>query len=689
MRYRKGISAGFLAGIFLVTGASMVNAFDIGIRIIPELSIPVGTDSELYTLGGGGTLTGDVDLFDFFSPGLEFGVQINPVKNLEKYLNLTRIGAGVNFFLYPIPRLKLRAGGYIGGYIGSFDTSYTGSLYWKVGGQAGFRFTPTFSLLLDGGFTRYESAAEPFFSGLHFGIVADIQLSSIGRKDAGVSVVDLENIPVFPILYTSYSRSPIARIRITNKEQAEIRNVKIYFKSGNFTSGSQLCGEFPILQKGKSVDVPLYALFNEQLLSITENTKIQTEVIITYQLLNAPREEIIAKSVPINHRNALTWADDRIAAAFISPNDPAVLDFSKFAAGLIRERLRPGIDSNLQFAMGLFEGLRLSGVSYTKDLSTPYEETRKKANAVDYIQYPYQTLDYKSGDRDDLAVLFAAVFESIGIGAAYLPTDNDVLLAFSLDQSGNSADFTFAYPKDLVFQDGKTWLPLQVSSIKEGFLSSWLKGAETWRNLAATGKNSSFIPVAEAWNTYPSIGVPGVESKLVKPPEEQINNAFENTLGYFIAREIEPELKDLLSKMGADGGSGRDHNRLGLLYARYSLYPEARKEFEIAVGKGVGLALINLGNIAFLQKDFETAVASFEKALKMQPDNKAALTGLARAKYELDLFADADELYSQLKNLDPELANRYSYLSSSLDSTSSRASAVSERSRNILWSEDE
>ncbi|TFG63162.1 MAG: hypothetical protein E4H36_06270, partial [Spirochaetales bacterium] len=330
------ISAG-MKGIVLVIAmlaavAGFATSLDFSINITPEFTIPVGPDSAMFTPGGGGTLTADLEFFGFLAPTLEFGVYINPLKNLDKSVILTRFGAGVNYFIYPIPRLKLRAGVALGAYIGSYEEVYTANLFWKAYVQAGFRFTPTFSLLVGAGFSRYESSPEPFYTGIQLGLVADIQLSSLGKKDAGVSVETSRDFPVFPILYASYGSRPIGEISLTNMEQAEIRNVKVIFNAGNYSSAPMLCGEYPLIRKGASVDVPLYALFNEQMLTFTENTKIQAEISVSYELLNAPRVATVSKSLPLNHRNAFTWEDDKIAAAFISPNDPAVLDFSKFVA---------------------------------------------------------------------------------------------------------------------------------------------------------------------------------------------------------------------------------------------------------------------------------------------------------------------------------------------------------------------
>jgi len=42
--------------------------------------------------------------------------------------------------------------------------------------------------------------------------------------------------------------------------------------------------------------------------------------------------------------------------------------------------------------MGIFEGLRLSGVVRSADPSTPYAAARAAPAELDYLQYPFQTL---------------------------------------------------------------------------------------------------------------------------------------------------------------------------------------------------------------------------------------------------------------------------------------------------------
>jgi tetratricopeptide (TPR) repeat protein len=178
-----------------------------------------------------------------------------------------------------------------------------------------------------------------------------------------------------------------------------------------------------------------------------------------------------------------------------------------------------------------------------------------------------------------------------------------------------------------------------------------------------------------------------VEPKVAKPSEEQVNVAFENAIVRFISREIGPRVQKLLSRMPNGEGTEKQHNTLGMLYARYDMLKEARVEFEKAAASSYVPALCNLGNIAFLEKSYEESMQYFEQALLLQPDTKAALLGLARAKYELDQFAESDALFSAVREMDPALAARFAYLSSRIDASASRASAVAERGA-IFWSDE-
>jgi tetratricopeptide (TPR) repeat protein len=339
----------------------------------------------------------------------------------------------------------------------------------------------------------------------------------------------------------------------------------------------------------------------------------------------------------------------------------------------------------------MFEGLRVYGVTWTADPNMPYTEAHADSSKLAYIQYPYQTLSYKSGDSDAVAITVAEALESVAVPAAIVDLPEDVIVAFPLEMGEAQARTTFTNLGNFIFDSGKVWVPLRSSMIRDGFLRAWQAGAELWRSHSdGPGAPAALLKIDDAWKEYQPIALADVDYKPSKPSEDAVNLAFESVLGRFVTAEVEPKAKRLLSEMQGDG-TGRQRNGLGIVYAQYGLYDQAKAEFEKAVAKNYLPAIVNLANVSFLLKDYDTAATYFEKALAAQPGNKAALIGLARARYELDAYAEADELFAQVKAIDPALADRYAYLSSKVDAGQAlrASSAAADRGGGMTWDEEE
>jgi tetratricopeptide (TPR) repeat protein len=671
------------------------SAIDASVYATPLLSIPIGTNPdgasyEAYTVGGGFAVTADLSFFDVLTPYVEAGYMIAPGNKISENLKLLSGGAGLAFSFYPLQRLSLRAGGGGGMYHYTFGESYSGnSLYLSGKVEAGYRFSPTFTLLGSLGYARYLNESGSNYSGLLAGVSAKIGLASISRKNDGLAIEEEQKTDVFPIRYYAYEKDGFGSIALTNKEKGEIRDVKVYVAAGSYGAREAFCGTIPSLRRNATAELPLYAALNDSVLAFTESTKVQAEVIVRYKLLDTPMEAKQAVAFRFNHRNAMTWSDPRMAAAFVSPNDAAMLELSKYLAGLVRERIRPEIDKNLQYGMGAFEGIRLTGVTWAPDPSTPYKVFRNAKDRLDYIQYPYQTLAYKSGDSDDISVLLAEALESVGIPSGFVPLKDEMLVAFPLSANEATAKATLGAAIDLIYKDGQAWLPLESSLVREGFLRAWQGGSKKWKDAVAAGESPELIVVSEAWKGFSPVGLPAVEFKPSKPAEEQVARAFENILGRFVQGEVAPKVQKIMAEAGGQL-SAKQMNNLGILYARYGLLAEAVAQFQKAADTGFSPAYTNLANVAFLQKDYETAAKWFEAALKATPNSKAAIIGLARARYELDAYAEADDLFGKAKAMDPALAERYAYLSSKVDASVGRASsAAADRGGSMTWSDNE
>lgn len=622
----------------------VAEALELAVSVTPVITIPFeSTSSDLYGFGGGGIVTGDVCFRQHFGIGPEFGYFIITLQS-NSMVNVALAGVSASAWMYPSSRVMLRAQGSFGGYILNWESDTYGSLtyndyYWKAWGEAGFRFTPSFSVSGGAGYINCLAPDEPggtYFSGIITGLTARLTIDTASSQ-GNVTVKFNQDESVFPAFAGMYKQNSIGTLKITNHESAEIRNVSVSFRAGNYTASLLSCGTIPELAKRKSKELPLYADFSPTILNFTENGKIPGELVITYDLLGAKQEISKTLIVDVYNRNTLRWTDSAVLAAYISPNAPEVLDYSKFMVGIARDGLRSGLNRNMQFAAYLFEGLKVGGIKYSNDDTTPYVTTHRDPSKLDFVQYPFQTLAYRSGDYDDLGILYAAALESVGIKAAIIPLKDDFVVAFALGIGPDQAGDYFNSTDNLLTIGDELWIPVSMSVLREGFMNSWYCAVKNVTAALADGEgNLDFILLSDAWQTYPPTAFKNSEARFDKPEEEAVTREVETDMLRYISQEFGPKIRALKDEMRSSGATAKQYNELGTLYVRAGMYVEAKKEYAKSAGTGSVPAMVNLGNIALLEHESATAASWFRKALAAQPDNKGAKNGLDRATADLE-----------------------------------------------------
>lgn len=688
---RIAIRRAVLWALLVLLFPALARGIDVSIKLMPELTLPLDDSIvSLYSVGGGATAVADFDAYRGLSPLAEAALKVIPLKGTGEAMVVAAAGAGAGYFFHPIPRLRLRLAG-SGGFFNAaaLDGSRFG-LYWSARLEGGYRVSPTLALLAAADYSTYlQDPSSAFFRGLSFGITVDLGLGSASSRSSGIQVVATQSEPVFPILYYMYEKEPLGTISVVNEESAEIRDLRVSFQCEGLTSAPIDCGTVPLLRRRERIELPLLASFGERVLDFTESAKAQGTVTVRYRLLDTWIERSYSTTVSFHHRNAMRWRDIRNAAAFASPNDASVLDLSKYVAGLVRDRLRPDLDHSFQYGMGLFEGLRLMGLSYTQDPSASYAECRSDGDRIDYIQYPYQTFAYKGGDSDDLSLLYVVALASVGLKTAFVPLPDKAYAAFALDSSEAEIRRFFSDPSLFAWKDDAVWAIVDVTKLREGFLSAWSAGADAWNAAIKAGEDGDFYTMADAWERYRPVGVGLVGASVGKPREDRLTQAFENSIGRFVTAELGPKVERMRRDMGPAGGSARQLNSLGILYAQYGQLEDAKKTFTLAAAKGSRTGTINLANVEFLLQDYAAAADHYQQVLDVDPDNKAAILGLARARYELDAYAEADDLFAQLNRMDPAFAGQYAYLSSRVSGDASRASSAAENERSVPWQDED
>lgn len=630
----------------LVMTASLC-AYDFTLKITPTAMFPfLSSGEQKYDVAGGGAFidTG-ITLFDLLNVGPEFGFIMLPKFNSKSLdsgnqpsVYFVPVGAQVGVIYYPFSRLELGAG-IAGGAYGSFtnDKSHYAPWY-RAYADVGFRINTRISAGLDVSWFNCQNNSwfgNPGASGITAGLMVNIKFST--EKSAGMvdAAVDYDE-NVFPLIYTIYKNVPIGTITLTNNESAEIRNVHVKFRAEGYTASEFECGSARMIKKNRSEEIPFYADFNEKILRFSESGKISGEIVVDYELLGDKRTAVVPVTVSVYNRNSMRWADSQILSSFVSTNAQEILELSKYFVGVARNHFRTGLNKNMQFAIYAYEGIRSLGVVCEEKSDTPYNTTHLDSSQLDYVQYPYQTLAYRSGEKDDIGVLFMSMLESVGIGAAYLPLQDDFIVAIELGDYTQSLLNLFNNTDNLLVVDDKVWLPVSMSTIDKDFAESWKRGVQKVSDALENDEDVDFVMLSDAWMTYPPSGFSSGENASKIPSEKQLVAAGENAIAKYITQEFGPQIAEIQNQIKTQGGSATLYNRLGMLYVRAGLYDSAVSVYEVSAKMGSVPAMNNLGNIFSMQKKYQKAKEWYEKVLAIDPENETARKNLVKIETELD-----------------------------------------------------
>ena len=99
-------------------------------------------------------------------------------------------------------------------------------------------------------------------------------------------------------------------------------------------------------------------------------------------------------------------------------------------------------------------------------------------------------------------------------------------------------------------------------------------------------------------------------------------------------------------------------------------------------------AMMNKGNLLSILGELDGALGSFESAAEQDPDNPRILVCLTMVYLEKGDLEMANKTFNKLKNLDSDLASRFSILDSNSQDDSSRASDQTAGSEVFSWEWD-
>ena len=504
-----------LLALFLLSTFS-VNAADFSIRLLPAydfafdsvfdnvVSGNVSLDLSPFTLRSrdeirlslqGGSvfmLSQSIEPVNFFNFGAALGYNLR----LADRFGLTAEGNG-GLWLLPENKeknLQKTSGPYFGGRL-----------------TADFYISPVFKLGLFGGYQNYFYQPKPFLQSVQAGVSLSINLTKGFFKTKAIKNLEFETQPLFPIFYAHYDTNNFGKISFTNIEKNAITDVEVSVFIEQFMSVPKVIANYDRIQSGQDFSADLTAFLNESIMNQMQKQMTDAQISITYKSLGQKNEYQERFFLQTLTRNSMSWEDDRRAAAFVSAKDGTVQRFARQITLALKDR--PNGTDTYSYASAIFDVLKAYGINYVVDPTSVFSTS--DTVVVDFLQFPYQTLLYHGGDCDDLSILNCSLFEALGIQTAFITIPGHIYMAYDSGLSQSQANRIYGNNKYIV-QDGKVWIPLEITVPQDSFELALKLGLREWNKYADDHK---LIPVHEAWTEFKPVTVPESDVSIQFPKE--------------------------------------------------------------------------------------------------------------------------------------------------------------------------
>jgi tetratricopeptide (TPR) repeat protein len=703
-------------------GAAQSAPMLFSLTLTPSVTVPLGRDAPYYNPGFGADISADFRMpffpLWFVSGGL--GYSLVPLESVTSLSLLSGgLGTGFRFDSGKLGAKVRGAGGYFYGFLNDGSSRGGANPFATGGASISWAFTPSLSAglgatyryffglyndlsiqlggsysFLPGGGQAWKPSSRPAVEQKPLPAKPEpIKEEPVKAEPqrptpqlapgAGLEVSNVEFFNVFPVFFKYYSSHALGRIVVKNADTAAASDVKAGFFLKQYMDNPSYSNALGSLAPGEEKPIELYGLLKSNILEISEPTLLSANISVEYTQGGKPQKKEVTRNVRVQDRNALTWEDDRGAAAFVTAKDPTVLKFSKNVSAMLSAKANKAVNKNILAAMGIHEALRAAGLAYVVDPARPFDKMYENKSTIDFLQFPAQTLDYRAGDCDDLAILYCALLESQSVSTAFITVPGHIFMAFSLNMKPDDARKTFLRPDDFIYTQDTAWIPIEVTERKGDFLKAWETGAKEWRENQARGL-AKLYPLNDCWQIFEAVGFSGSAVSVTMPAEETSVKAYTAEVNSFITREIYPQIASLQAEIKNSKDPTKPTNRLGVLYAQYGLFDLAEQQFTRLAERDYVPALINMGSICYERGDLRKALGYYQRAYNREPNNARALLYIARVNHDLENYGEVRVAYDALEKLDPALAAQFGYLDLRGEEAT-RAANLSQAKELMFW----
>ena len=515
----KHIKSGSLKAIFLsafLLAAPSLFAADFSVRLLPCYDFGLGSSFN-NVFSGNASL--DLSAFtvrsrDEIKLSLQGGTVFMLAQGIDP-VNFYNVGGALSYSLRIADRFGISLEGDGGLWLLPQDeqTNLNGASGPYFGGRltADYYISPVFKAGIFGGYQNYFYKPKPFLHSIQAGISFSINITKGLFKTTGIKNLDFETQPLFPIFYAHYDTNSFGTISFTNIEKNAITDVEVSVFIEQFMSVPKVVATYEKIQPGEDFSADLTAFLNESIMNQMQKQMTDAQVTITYKSLgqsNQYEERFFLQTLT---RNSMSWEDDRRAAAFVSAKDGAVQRFARQITLALKDK--PSDKGSYSYASAIFDVLKAYGINYVVDPTSVFSTS--DTVAVDFLQFPYQTLLYHGGDCDDLSILNCSLFEALGIQTAFITIPGHIYMAYDSGLAENQADRVYGKGKYIV-QDGNVWIPVEIIVPQDSFELALKLGMREWNKYS---DDHNLIPIHEAWTEFKPVTVPESDVSVQFPKD--------------------------------------------------------------------------------------------------------------------------------------------------------------------------
>jgi hypothetical protein len=351
-------------------------------------------------------------------------------------------------------------------------------------------------------------------------------------------------------------------------------------------------------------------------------------------------------TVNVYEKHRLTWDERGRFATFITPKDTPLTNLGGAVAVQFKET-----KDETQLAAAMFDMLGVYGMTYIQDPTNPYQFASEKVNTVDYLQFPRETLERKSGDCDDLVALYSAALESMGISTRVLEVPGHMFMMFSTGIAAEEDGYTM--DNMYVIYDDQLWVPVETTLLGSAFIKAWESGAASyykWKD-----KGLTILDVHAAWETYKPASLPASSWKMGEITRADIEKKFPGDHMSVLKISSQTKTRRYLNEIKKSPNDVEAHLQMGIILAKAGDTKEAMKYFDkvLSLQPRNAAALNNRGNVFMINDQHVEAQKAYLAATQAAPKDANVWVNLARAYKATNDIKKAKAAFVKAQALDP------------------------------------